>query len=392
MKYVSSFYLPRISGAGAFSIAVSLLVAACGPDAKDAATPQNPGVDTSIAVTTAAVIDRELPVTITATASFVADEVSDVAAETAGAIVATPVDLGARLRRGDVIVRLDPRDAQLRVDQVRASLRQTEAALAQARERHTLARGNAGRYEALVRTGDVSKSLQEQAASEAETTLQAVTTAEAAIADARARLAIAEKAVADAVIRAPFDGFVTDRDVAIGEYVAPGTRVATVMRLDPIRLRLQVPERQSAGIAVGQRVVARVEALGGLAVEGRVTAVSATLDPATRSVIVEAQVPNPSGRIRAAMFATAELALPNTERAVFVPREAIAEDPNTNSSRVFVVEGDVVRLRVVQAGPAVEDGVRIVSGVSPGERVATSALADLFDGAKVTLVERATRN
>ena len=162
--------------------------------------------------------------------------------------------------------------------------------------------------------------------------------------------------------------------------------------VDLAGLRLQVPERQSAGIAAGQRVVARIEALGGLAVEGRVTAVNATLDAATRSVIVEAQVPNPSGRIRAAMFATAELALPKTERAVFVPREAIAQDPNTNSSRVFVVEGDVVRLRVVQAGPAVEDGVRIVSGVNPGERVATSALADLFDGAKVTLVERATRN
>ncbi|MGE3403904.1 MAG: efflux RND transporter periplasmic adaptor subunit [Vicinamibacterales bacterium] len=352
----------------------------------------NARTSTPIAVSTAPATARDLPVTITGTGSFVADEESQVAAQTAGAVVATPVDLGARVRRGQVIVHLDPRDAQLRLDQARASRQQAEAAHAQARERHALAQANAVRYEALVRTGDVSKSLQEQASAEAETTRQGVATAEAAIADARARVAIVEKVLADATITAPFDGFVTDRAVAVGEYVTPGTRVATVMKLDPIRLRLQVPERQSARIAVGQPVLARVEALGSLRIDGRITAISAALDPSTRSVLIEAQVPNPNGRIRAAMFATTEMALPETKQAVFVPREAIASDTNTNSSRVFVIEGDVARLRVVQPGPVGEDGVRIVSGVSPGDRVATSRLSELFDGAKVTTVQRATRN
>jgi hypothetical protein len=92
------------------------------------------------------------------------------------------------------------------------------------------------------------------------------------------------------------------------------------------------------------------------------------------------------------MFATAQMALPQSEQAVFVPRDAILPDPNTNSSRVFVIEGDVARMRVVQPGPAAEREVRIISGVTPGERVATSGLSELFDGAQVTAAARATRN
>ena len=109
-------------------------------------------------------------------------------------------------------------------------------------------------------------------------------------------------------------------------------------------------------------------------------------------IIVEAQVPNPRGRIGAAMFATAEIALAESEQAVFVPREAVADDPNTNSARVFVIEGNIARLRVVQPGPPVDNAVRILSGLGPDDRVAITGLDQLFDGAKVTTVERATRH
>ena len=178
-------------------------------------------------------------------------------------------------------------------------------------------------------------------------------------------------------------GFVTDRAVTVGEYVGPGTRIATVMRLDPIKLRMQVPEVAAASIRRGQSVTARVEALGSTTVSGTVTAVNAALDPATRAVIVEATAPNPEGTVRAQMFATARIELGTTEPGVFVPRAALLPDPNTNSYQAFVIENNVARLRVLQIVGEQQQRVRVRSGLNAGDIVATSALTELFDGATV---------
>lgn len=212
----------------------------------------------------------------------------------------------------------------------------------------TTSRATAARYEALVATGDVSRTLQEQAATEAATTRQGVATAEAAIADARSRVALAQKALDDTTIRAPFDGFITERPAAVGEHVSTSSTVATVMKLDPIRLRLQVPELEASRLRVGQAVRATVEALDNQQFEGRVTAINPALDPATRATIVEATIANPRGAIRSGMFATAQVDLGTTERGLFVPGEAVVDDPNTNSFRVFTVSDTTARLRIVQ--------------------------------------------
>lgn len=350
-------------------------VAAAGDPAGTPAAPLD------IAITP--VVEREMAVVVQATGSFAADEVSDVAPEAAGTIAATPVDVGARVKRGDTIAKLNTADAELRLEQARAGLLQAQASLAQATERHSLARANARRYDALAKTGDVSQTLQEQAASEGVTTEQAVATAQAAVADARSRVGLAEKALHDTVVRAPFDGFVTSRPVAVGEYVSTSSIVATVMKLDPIRLRLQVPEVEASQLRVGQRVSAHVEALAGQLLQGPVTAINPALDPSTRAVTVEAAIPNAGGRVRAGMFATAEIALSNRERALFVPADALLEDPNTNSFRVYTVADNVVRLRVVQPGAERTGQVRILSGLAPGDTVATGHLDQLFDGASV---------
>jgi RND family efflux transporter MFP subunit len=234
-----------------------------------------------------------------------------------------------------------------------------------------------------VKTGDVSRTLQEQAAAEAETTRQGVATAEAAMADARSRVALAQKAVGDSTIRAPFDGFITERPVAVGEYVTTASKIATVMKLDPVRLRLQVPELDTARLRVGQTVTATVEALENRTFTGRITAINPALDPATRATIVEATIANPNGQIRSGVFATAHIALGDTERGLFVPRGAVLPDPNTNSFRVYTVAENTVRLRVVQPGPEQDGRIRLLTGVSAHERVATAKLEQLFDGAAV---------
>jgi RND family efflux transporter MFP subunit len=346
-----------------------------------AVTPGTP--DSPIAIATAPAESLELPLVVDATGSFAADEVSRVAPDTSGIVALTPVSVGDRVAQGAVIARLNPNEAQLLLDQARAGLLQAEAALAQATERNALARSNARRYDTLAQTGDVSRTLQEQAKSESVTSGQGVATAQAAVAEARSRVALAEKALDDTVIKAPFTGFITERPVAVGEYVTTSSTLATVMKLDPIRLRLQVPELDGARLRVGQALTVSVEALAGRTFDGRITAINPALDPATRATIVETVLPNRNAELRAGMFATAQIALSDRERAVFVPRAALLADPNTNSFRVFAVDDDVARLRIVQPGADRGDTVRIVSGLEPGDRVATSALDRLFDGARV---------
>ncbi len=370
---------------------LATLLAACGTSrepagAVEAASPGTPGHPVDVA--TVAVVERDVPLVVQATGAFVADEVSDVAPEMAGTVASTPVNVGDRVAAGAVIARLNPADATLRLEQARAQLLQAEAAAAQARERYNLARATASRYDALAATGDVSATLRDQAATEAATTRQGVATAEAAIADAKSRVALAQKAVDDTTIRAPFDGFITERPTAVGEHVSTSSTVATVMKLDPIRLRLQVPELEASRLRVGQEVRATVEALDNQQFAGRVTAINPALDAATRATIVEATIANPRGAIRSGMFATAQVDLGTTERGLFVPGQAVVNDPNTNSFRVFTVSDTTARLRIVQPAAQADGQVRILSGIAAGDRVVVSGLDQLFDGAAVLPVSR----
>jgi membrane fusion protein (multidrug efflux system) len=160
-----------------------------------------------------------------------------------------------------------------------------------------------------------------------------------------------------------------------------------LLKIDPLRLRLTIPGVQAGQIAVGQRVTASVDAFPGRTFTGQITAVNPSISAESRSFVVEARVPNPEATLKPGMFAVATIEQGRTARALLVPRKAVVEDVNTNSFRVFVVDKDArARLRVVQLAARQQgDTVKILTGVKEGERVATSNLADLYDGAKVTV-------
>lgn len=385
-------------------------------------------------VTTASAVTREVPAFLQATGSFAADETSDIAPDTSGRVIATPVDVGAYVGPGSVIARLDPRDAQFRLQQALGNekqaagvVRQAEARLglegagefkadtvpevrsaraayesAQAQAR--LAEVEASRYANLVKTGDVAQSAYDQARTQAETAReqtnaarqqyeaalnaarqnnQAIGTARGALDAARSQVAIAQKAVNDTVIKAPFAGYVSDRPIAVGEYVTPASRIATLLRTNPIKLRLQVPEMEVSRVRAGTNVSVSVDAYPDRQFAGQVRAVNPAIDPTSRAITVEADVANPENLLRPGMFATARVTQPGGQQAVYVPRSAVLFDANTNSSRVFVVDGDKVRLIVVQVGEQENEIVRISSGLAGGETVATSNLEQLFEGASV---------
>lgn len=373
----------RPAAMAALSI-LSIVLTGCGGagEAPAAAQPRN-----LVSVNVATVTGHDEPVTIEATGSFEPLESSDVAPEASGRVIATPVDVGEYVREGAPLVRIQGVDAGLRLDEARAAVARAEATLKLAESQNALAQTTAERYAALVASGDVSRTVADQARTEAETSIQNVATARASLAQARAQLALAEKAVADVVVAAPFSGFISDRKVSVGEYVQPSTAVVTLLKIDPLRLRLTLPGVQAGQVAVGQAVTARVDAFADRRFEGRLTAINPQISAEARSFTVEARVPNPDAALKPGMFAVATIDQGRTQRTLLVPRRAVVEDVNTNSYRVYVIDDENrARLRVVQLAARQEgDSIRLLDGVKEGERVALSSLADLYDGVEVTV-------
>jgi multidrug efflux pump subunit AcrA (membrane-fusion protein) len=399
----------------------------------DASAPAGPQ---TISVATARAATRTVAASFEVTGTFAPDETSDIAPPVAGRVVATPVNVGDFVKQGQTICELDHRDAQMKLDQARAQLNEAASALRQTQSRIGLnsqskfdpntvpeaaaARANyesaqaqarmaaadAKRYENLVATGDVSRSAYDRAHTAEQTaeaqanaarqqyeaalngarqSYGAVETSGAMLEAVRAQLAQAEKALADTTIHAPFDGYITARPVAAGEYVALTNKIATIVRMSTLKLQLQTPEQRGAQVKLGMTVVARVAAYPGRDFAGKVTALNPSVDPNSRIFILEARFENPQAQLRPGTFATARIFLPGGEEALFVPRSAVIRDKTTDSYQVFTIENDVAHLRVVVAGEAEGDAMRIVSGLSPNATVATNHQGELFDGAPVTV-------
>ena len=346
-----------------------LLLAGCG-GAGSSVEATSPAPEAApVSIHTAVAEGREVPTVVRATGTFVADESSEVTPSVSGQVVATPVNVGDMVKAGDVLVRLDDRDARLKLGQAQAALQQAEA-----QERRAAA--EAKRNADLIEGGLISPSSYEQF-----TTQLAV--AQAAVAQAASQVAAAEKAVADAVIVAPFAGHVSARPVAVGEYVTTSTKVTTVVRIAPIKLQLLVPESAAAALRPGMAVSATVTAHPGRTFTGSVSALNVAIDPASRAMSIEARFSNTDARLMPGMFGSAEVRLPATERGVFVPEAAVTALPNGESFAVYAVDGDAVRVRVVQPGERQHGAVRLLAGLDAGTVVATSNLNRLFEGARI---------
>jgi membrane fusion protein (multidrug efflux system) len=369
----------------AASVACAVLMAgACGGSetAAPAAESRPPA-----AVAVAPVRGTDEPVTVEATGSFQPDESSDVAPESSGRVTAPPVDVGQFVKEGAVLIRIQGVNANLRLDEARAAVTRVEANLKLAEARNELAQITTKRNTTLMDKGLVPQTVADEARTQAVTAAAAVHVARASLEEARAQLALAQKAVTDVVVAAPFSGYISRRRVSLGEFVQPSTAVVTLLRIDPLRLQLTIPGVQARQIKVGQTVAARVDSAPDEVFHGRITAINPAIAAESRSFIVEARVPNPKAVLKPGMFAVATIDQGRTDRALLVPKRAVIEDVNTNSFRVYVIDKDNrARLRVVQlaARQPQADTTKLLTGVKEGERVATSNLADLYDGAPVT--------
>jgi RND family efflux transporter MFP subunit len=324
------------------------------------------------------------------------------------------------------------RAANANVEQVQAEVRQTEIGiqeaevnLKQAEVNLRQAEVNEQRYRELVESGDVAMITYEQyrtardaaraardvartardsARTTRETALtrvnnakqqlaaiintarqnnQAIKSAEANVEAARTQVATAQQAVADTVVRAPFAGFVSQRQIAVGEFVTSSNPIITLMKTNPIKIQMKVTEADVPQVGIGRGVSVEVSAFKDRKFAGVVTAINPELDTASRSATVEAQIENSANQLRSGMFGTARINREGGSTGVFVPKSAIYLDQSTQAYRAFVIVENVAKLRVLQLGTEENDTVQILSGLNADELVATSNLEQLYEGARV---------
>ncbi|HEY1307659.1 MAG TPA: efflux RND transporter periplasmic adaptor subunit [Vicinamibacterales bacterium] len=354
--------------------AASLLTLACGTgkgSAADGATSSSAAPSAPVAVTSAPVQVAEEPVTIRATGSFTAAESSKVSPLVSGQIIATPVNVGATVKAGEVIARLDDRDARAHLAQAKATLQQAQATAANAKAQMQRSAG-------LVKTGDIS-------AVDFETLITQVETANAQVAQAQAQVTVAQQQLDETIIQAPFRGHVSARPVAAGEYVTTASSIATVVQIQPIKLELQIPEADAAQVNVGMAVSAQVASYPDREFVGTITAKNPALSPESRALTVVAEFKNDDLALNPGMFASAAVKLPQTQQVISVPSEAVFTPTGSPSAQVYIAQEGKARLRVVQAGPQQGNLVPIASGLEPGDVVITSDHDKLFDGQPVTV-------
>jgi len=373
---------------------------------------------TAVDVTTTSAIVRELPQFFEATGSLTGDEQTDVAPSVAGKVVAIGVELGSYVKRGQMIVRLDDVDSKLRVQQAVAQVDQSKAALRQAEEKVgvrpgqafdpnkvpevanarvalELAEKNLRRAEKLIESGDVSKSLYDQQKAQRDQLRQvyesslslarqnfaAVATARANVANAESQLGLARRSLSYALVYSPIDGFVTERTADLGEYVSPTTKVATVVRINPLRVRIDIPEQAIPSVTVGQSVSVTTSAWPDKNFSGRVARISPNVTPTSRTMTVEAEIENSGGALKPGQFATVRILQSRAQPSVLVPSRAVRTESGV--SRVFVIKDGRAQERLVQLGQIEGDLVAIKGGVAADEIVATSNVEQLSDGVAV---------
>lgn len=346
------------------------LGAGCG--SKVSAAEAKPGTaaaqpaQAAVKAETVAVGEAKVPRYLTLTGTLAANEDSDVAAGASGKVVSVHVERGSVVKKGDVLVRLDNRAASANLDDARAQVQL-------AKSQQELANADCARNERLFAGGTVSSA-------EHDRTQAQCRNAAAQVTSATARQTMLEITVSDATIRAPFDGVVSERVVAVGEYVQPATKVAVLVALDPLRLSLTVPESSAAYVQKEQPVEFTLTAAPGVVHKAKVTFVGPGLRQGSRDLVVEALVPNKDRTMLPGQFATAKVQLSESSMPV-VPRTAVVEEGAQR--KLFVVSDGRLEERYVQVGEAAGESVGVLAGVRVGERVVAVARADMRDGLKV---------
>ncbi len=367
--------------------------------------------DTTVAVHVAEAVAEQRPIALTLDGTLLADEESNVTSIVSGRVVAVAVERGTKVAAGDELIRLRDVDFKLQAKLARAQLSEARARLGVskngkspaiddmpevqlAKSELTLAQSELARAERLFASGALAQAELDQVRTKAQSAADRYASAKngarasvTALQGAQASLEQAMTSAGETTIRAPFAGEIAVRSVSVGEYVTPQVALVTLVRTDPLRIELAVPQQHLEAVQPGQKVTLVVDALPDREFAATVRYVSASVQRETRALTVEALVPNPDGLLRPGLFATARLQTGGAETVTNVPAEAVRTAAGV--SRVFVVVDDHIEERVVSIADRNTKQVTIAHGLQPGDRVATDSLDELADGVSVTVLQDA---
>lgn len=322
-----------------------------------ARTVETPVLEFSPAdLVTAAV--REVTPAVAFTGSLAAVTQTTLTAPFDGKLAEVAVRAGERVAAGQVLARLDESDLTARLAELRA-------ALASAEEQAALAERNLASNLTLLERNFISRTAFDNA-------LGGHAEKRAAVQAQRARVAIAERALRDARITAPFPGVIASREAEPGQWVEPRHRLFTLVSLDRMELETTVSAEQIGRIAPGQAVEFSVGGFGSRVFAGRVARINPSARTGTRAVPVYVAVDNADGALRAGLFASGRILTGAVEEAVVLPAGALRQQDGHDG--VWVIAGERLAWRPVQAGKADADQVRVWAGLGPGEQVVVAAL------------------
>lgn len=290
-----------------------------------------------------------------------------IAAEVQGRVTEIAVEEGGTVEKGAVVIEIDPERRKLDVDAARARLAQSRAN--ELKERRQTAR---------IRQLREQKVASEQQLEEAET---ALLLASSSVKADQAALGVAERTLADASVQAPFAGVVAKRSVQLGEFVSQGKPLFELVALDPLEVVFNLTELDTQLVRVGQAVQVRVGAFEDRTFDGEVIFVSPTVDPATRTLRIKAEIANPDGALSPGLFARVSLGLNRRENVHMVPVGAIVR--RASGAHVFrMAEDDRVVQVPIETGAQKEQHIEVM-GLSPGDLIVHRGHAGLVDGVKV---------
>jgi RND family efflux transporter MFP subunit len=310
---------------------------------------------------------------------------ANIFARASGYIGTRQVDIGDRVKEGQLLVQIVAPELDHQIAQAQATLAQFDAAVVQAQASYELARVTWQRDSPLVSQGWVT--LQQGTVDQQTLKAQeaAVGVAKANVDAQKALLQVLNQQKAYQRVVAPFDGVITQRNIDVGSLVqadaASGTFLFTIMQSNVIRAQVFVPQDQAFELRPGVDAVVRVPEIPDRTFPGKVSRIADALQPGTRTLLTEIDIPNPDGALTSGMYTTIDLHIPRKVPSLIVPADAIIF--NRDGVQVAVVEGGVARLRKVTIARDLGKTVEVRDGVKSGDQVVLNPSVELADGSKV---------
>ncbi len=349
-------------------------------------------------------IEKTIPVTGT----LAVYDQAIVSIKVPGRLQQITVDLGTVVKKGQLIGQIDPQDYQLRVQQAESALAQARARLAldpssieqptdpkqislvrQAQALVDEAKIKLDRSASLVKQGiiaqaeyDVSLTAHKVAISRYEDAVEEFHNRLAVLTQRRSELEIAKQQLADTKIYASFDGVVQEKRASLGEFLAAGAPIATIVQINPLRLRAEIPEREANQIKVGQKVILSVESNSNN-YNGQIMRLSPTLTQENRMLMVEAEILN-DGSLKPGLFARAQVVIDNKSTITTVPKSSVISFAGIEKV-ITVKDGKAVE-KTITTGQRMDNMIEVLEGLEVGDEIVAEP-GNLQSGQPVNLTK-----